>query len=87
MLEKIIAEQKDQRRMLNLIVNKLENVSSEDTTGGLPEGLSFPVTTQQELENLEEVLQDMTTFSAVVSNIILSLKLTCSPSLRLIHLE
>ena len=66
LLEKILGEQRDQRRILNLIREKLEDVT-EEGTGGVPEGVDFPLKSMEDLTKLEELLNDKSTFTSVVS--------------------
>lgn len=64
LLEKIVSEQREQRKLLTTIFSKL-NQSSEDIHEGLKE--NFPITSQEKLKELEEKLEEKDFASSVVS--------------------
>lgn len=65
LLEKIIAEQKEQRRLLQLIISKGPAVEENSLT--LPEGVTFPIKSVDDMDSFNELLQESEVYSRVVS--------------------
>ena len=66
MLENIQEQLKEQKRLLRLLVARV-TAADMATPNELPDGLIFPITSVENLEDLENHLSSPETVSAVVS--------------------
>ena len=64
LLEKVVQEQREQRQLLQLLLVGGGMAGAEDSS--LPEGVTFPLETEEEANNLDDVLANPEAFAAVV---------------------
>ncbi|KAG1676301.1 hypothetical protein GQR58_014382 [Nymphon striatum] len=63
LLEKVVQEQREQRKLLQLLLVGGGMAGAEDSS--LPEGVTFPLETEEEANNLDDVLANPEAFAAV----------------------
>ncbi|KAG1667763.1 hypothetical protein GQR58_018270 [Nymphon striatum] len=64
LLEKVVQEQREQRQLLQVLLVGGGMAGAEDSI--LPEGVTFPLETEEEANNLDDVLANPEAFAAVV---------------------